>query len=131
IWQSPYRAGVIEEYVSGPSLARMYKSMTGMELTGKEVAERALSGEEAALDVFAQFADGLVFALAWTLNTVDPDAVILGGSVVNSADLFLSRVRTLLPKYLSEEAAQHIDILTAGLGNNAGFMGAAALMFED
>lgn len=131
IWQSPYRDGVIEDYVSGPGLARMYKIATGVELTGKEVAEHALAGEEAAMDVFTQFADGLVFALAWTLNTIDPDAVIIGGSVINSADLYLSRVRTLLPRYLSDEAAEHIEILTAGLGNNAGFMGAAALMFED
>ena len=130
IWQSPYRDGVIEDYVSGPGLSRMYKDLTGVEIGGKEIAERARAGEELALKVFDQFADGLVFALAWTLNTIDPDAVILGGSVVDSSDLFLTRVKGLLPKYITQEAAEHLEILTAGLGNNAGFIGAAALMFE-
>ncbi len=130
IWQSPYRDGVIEDYVSGPGLSNMYKALTGADADGKEIAERARGGEGAAIEVFNRFADGLVFALAWTVNTVDPDAVILGGSVVDSADLFLDRVRSMLPRYLTQEAAEHIEILTAGLGNNAGFIGAAALMFE-
>lgn len=130
IWQSPYRDGCIEDYVSGPGLAKMYKALTGCDADGKEIAERARNGEEAAIEVFERFADGLVFALAWTVNTVDPDAVILGGSVVDSSDLFLTRVRSLLPKYITQEAAEHLDILTAGLGNNAGYIGAAALMFE-
>ncbi len=130
IWQSPYRDGVIEDYVSGPGLARIYKDLTGNEIGGKEIAERARSGEDAALNTFEQFANGLVFALAWTLNTIDPDAVIFGGSVVDSADLFLPRVKALLPKYITQEAAEHIEILPAGLGNNAGYIGAAALMFE-
>lgn len=131
IWQSPYRDGVIEDYVSGPALARMYQSLTGKMKDGREIADLARSGDSAALKVFEQFADGLVFALAWTLNTIDPDAVVIGGSIINSTDLFLHRVETLLPKYLTQEAAEHIEILKAGLGNNAGFMGAAALMFVE
>lgn len=130
IWQSPYKDGVIEDYVSGPALARMYKEITGESADGKAIAEMAKEGKEAALEVFNRFADGLTFALAWTINTVDPDAVIMGGSVANSACLFMDRVKKNLPRFITKEAADHIELLTAGLGNNAGFMGAAALMFE-
>lgn len=130
IWQAPYRDGHIEEYVSGTALSRMYRLITNKDLNGKEVAERARDGEKEALDVFRQFSDGLTFALAWTLNTVDPDLVVIGGSVVDSIDLFLPRVKEQLPRYLSEEAANHIEIVPASLGDNAGFMGAAALMFK-
>ena len=131
IWQAPYRDSFIEDYVSGPGLARMYKASTGREADGKEIAERARAGETEALKVFDEFADGLVFALSWTLNLVDPEAVIIGGSVVDSSDLFIPRATEKLPKYLTREAAEHINILCAGLGNNSGYIGAAALMFED
>lgn len=130
IWQSPYRNGIIEDYVSGTGLTRMYKDMTGQNADGKEIAMRARAGEDAAIEVFNRFADGLVFALSWTVNTVDPDVVILGGAVANSADLFLPRVRSMLPRFITRETSGRIELLTASLGDNAGFIGAAALMFE-
>ena len=65
-----------------------------------------------------------------TINTVDPDVVILGGSVANAADIFLPRVRSMLPRFITNEASERVEILQASLGDDAGFMGAAALMFE-
>lgn len=129
IWQSPYKEGCIEDYVSGPGLSRMYKDLTGETITGKEVAQRARDNDQTALEVFKRFADGLVFGLSWILNSFDPDGVVIGGSVMNSMDLYMPRVSLLLPRYLTQETAEKISILPAGLGDNAGFMGAAALMF--
>ena len=130
IWQSPSRNGIIEDYVSGPGISNIYKTLTNKKISAKEVSERARAGEDDAIEAFNRFADGLVFALAWTINTVDPDVVILGGSVANAADIFLPRVRSMLPRFITNEASERVEILQASLGDDAGFMGAAALMFE-
>lgn len=130
IWQSPYRDGVIEDYCSGPALTRLYKKKTGVEISGKEIAERASSGELAAVEVFDEFSDALCFALSWVINTLDPDAVVIGGSVMNSSKLFVDSTREKLRRYLSHDTDAHLQLCPARLGDNAGFMGAAALMFE-
>ena len=130
IWQSPYHDGNIEDYASGKGLTNIFYRLTGQVTDGNDIAALARKGNRQAIATFDEFSDALTYAMAWAINVVDPEVVIIGGSVVRSADLFLDNVKKRLAKFITRQAAEQLEILPAQLEENAGFMGAAALMFQ-
>ena len=130
IWTSPYKHSIIEDYVSGPALSRHYAELTGEELGGKDIARLAASGSAAARKVFRDFAKDLAYAMAWCTNLLDPDVIVLGGSVAQSAALFLDDTKKHLQHFLCAATRQHIRVCTGMLGAEAGVIGAAALAWR-
>jgi glucokinase len=128
MWLSPYRESTIEEYASGTGLGLIYQRIAGRQISGAEIARLAAVGDADALQAFDEMGDALTFALSWMINLFDPDAVVVGGSVANSAPLFLPRVETNLRRFVTQQAYQHLTLRCAQLGDNAGFIGAAALV---
>lgn len=131
IWTSPYRAGILEDYVSGNAVTRLYKQYTGMHLSESEIAALAISGEETAKQVWDEFAQALAYALAWTVNMLDPQTVVIGGSIIKSANLFWEQADTSFRRYVCRSVAESISLKPAALGDDAGFIGAAALFFNE
>lgn len=101
--------GCIETFLSGPALAR----------------ERELSGEEAALE---RYEDRLARALASVINVVDPDAIVLGGGVSNTARLYRT-VPQLFSQYVFSDSIRTL-LVKAWHGDSSGVRGAAMLWEE-
>ncbi len=129
IWSSPYKEGCIEDYVSGTALSKRYTKRAGVCLSACRIANLAYDGDVVARQIWDDFAQDLAYTIAWTLNLVDPEAIVLGGSVTKSSDLFLSETKNALcSKFgFSDRAA---DIRIASLGEDAGVIGASALIFN-
>lgn len=131
IWTAPYRDGILEEYVSGNAVTRLYEQHTGKHLSGNEIAALAMAGEEAAKQVWDEFAQALAYALSWTVNMLDPQVVVIGGSIIKSANLFWEQADTLFRRYVCRSVADSVSLKPAALGDDAGFIGAAALFFNE
>lgn len=131
IWTAPYRDGILEEYVSGNAVTRLYELHTGKHLSGTEIAALAIAGEEAAKQVWADFAHALAYALSWTVNMLDPQVVVIGGSIIKSANLFWEQADTSFRRYVCRSVADSVSLKPAALGDDAGFIGAAALFFNE
>ena len=131
IWTAPYRDGILEEYVSGNAVTRLYEQYTGKHLSGTEIAALAIAGEEAAKQVWDDFAQALAYALSWTVNMLDPQTVVIGGSIIKSANLFWEQADTSFRRYVCRSVADSVSLKTAALGDDAGFIGAAALFFNE
>lgn len=131
IWTAPYRDGILEEYVSGNALTRLYEQHTGKHLSGNEIAALAIAGEEAAKQVWDEFAQALAYALSWTVNMLDPQMVVIGGSIIKSANLFWEQADTSFRRYVCRSVADSVSLKPAALGDDAGFIGAAALFFNE
>jgi glucokinase len=129
IWSSPYKEATIEDYVSGRGIQDSYLHVSGRKLQAIEISKLATSGDTYAIRAFEEFGTALGFALAWTINLVDPDVVIIGGSISNSIELFFSPMMTMLTKFACPSLSGLPPIYTASLGNNSGVIGAAALVF--
>ena len=103
------REGCIEQFVSGPALAR----------------ERSTAPEAEAL---ARYADRLARALAHVVNLLAPDVVVLGGGVSNVEPLYAA-----LPPLLARHVYRR-DLATpvrrAAHGDASGVRGAAMLWDE-
>lgn len=131
IWTAPYRDGILEEYVSGNAVTRLYEQYTGKHLSGTEIAALAIAGEEAAKQVWDDFAQALAYALSWTVNMLDPQTVVIGGSIIKSANLFWEQADTSFRRYVCRSVADSVSLKPAALGDDAGFIGAAALFFNE
>ena len=131
IWTAPYRDGILEEYVSGNAVTRLYEQYTGKHLSGTEIAALAIAGEEAAKQVWDEFAQALAYALSWTVNMLDPQMVVIGGSIIKSANLFWEQADTSFRRYVCRSVADSVSLKPAALGDDAGFIGAAALFFNE
>lgn len=131
IWTSPYRAGILEDYVSGNAVTRLYEQYTGKHLSGTDIAALAIRGDEAAKQVWDEFAQALAYALSWTVNMLDPQTVVIGGSIIKSANLFWEQADTSFRRYVCRSVAESISLKPAALGDDAGFIGAAALFFNE
>jgi glucokinase len=130
IWPSPGKEGNIEGIVSGSGVSSTYHRLTGDRKTAREISELAYKGDTRAIETWNIFGEELATALAWCINLIDPEIVILGGSIANSMDLFYDAMDRFLKKHICPVPAMKTRIVKAELGDNAGFIGAAALVIQ-
>ncbi|HEX5992105.1 MAG TPA: ROK family protein, partial [Thermomicrobiales bacterium] len=70
---------VLEDYASGPALARRYTAATGRFVDGAEaVVAAGNEGEPTAVQIVESAADALGSALGWLVNVLDPEAIVVG-----------------------------------------------------
>lgn len=130
IWLSPYEGGIIEDILSGHGVSTIYHRLVNRWRTAEEISLLAESGDADAIETWNQFGGVLATALAWGINLTDPDIVILGGSISNSIDLFYDSMNSFLKKHICPVPAGKTQVVKAALGDNAGFIGAAALLIQ-
>ncbi len=119
------RLGCVETFLCGPALARLHEPPGGERLSAKTIAERAATGDAAAIATIERYAGRLAQALANVINIVDPDIVVLGGGVSN-IDALYERVPLLWGRWIFS------DIVATRLarnvhGDSSGVRGAAWL----
>ncbi len=128
IWCSPYAGGMIEDFISGHGVSNLYRFISGKEASSLEVFKLAEQGDKEALDTWAQFGRHLAVPLAWTINLIDPEMVILGGSIVGAYRYFSEAMETELRQNICPVPAKRTHVVLSTLADNAGFVGAACLM---
>lgn len=130
IWTSPYDNGTIEDYISGVGVTRIYESISSKKESALNIFNLAKEGEQEAIDTWIAFGKHLATPLAWSINLLDPDVVILGGSITAAYPLFESSLNEHLKKMVCPVPDLWTPIELASLGNYAGFIGAACLVIE-
>jgi glucokinase len=131
IWCSPHLGDHVEERVSGRAVARNYAKVTEEQHTAKEVAEMARDGDEVARRAWEEFGRDLAVPVAWVCNMADPEVVVLGGSLARAWDLFHGPMMEEAQKYINAVTREDVRIEPARLGDDAGVLGAAALVLEE
>ncbi|WP_110205093.1 ROK family protein [Nocardioides daejeonensis] len=134
--------GCWEQYASGNALQRFAREALARgpsiladlcggdpaALTGPMVSEAAEQGDTAALAAFSKVGDWLGVGLTNVVAALDPAVVVVGGGVAAAGDRLLEPARHRLQHSLV--GAGHRDVppvLPAGLGPDAGLLGAADL----
>src|SRR5215472_9873551 len=85
--------GCWEALAAGPALARlMEQESPGCALSAKEICALAARGDELARRTVEREAHYLGLGLANLVNIFCPEVIVLGGSVMRSAALFLDRI---------------------------------------
>lgn len=94
-------------------------------ITAKAICELAQQGDAVALQAAEHEAFYLGLGLANLINLYTPDAIVLGGSVMKSADLFLDRIHNLIRAGCRFVPAEKAKLTLASLGDDTNLIGAA------
>jgi glucokinase len=117
---------VLEDYASGPALARRYAATTGRAVEGAEtVIAAANNGEPAAVRIVDSAADALGSSLGWLVNVLDPEAIVVGGGLGLASGRFRERLIKATRDHIWNPAARSLPFVSAALGADAGLIGAA------
>lgn len=135
--------GCWEQYGSGNALARTGRDLLAVggadallqacagdpdKLTGSMITEAAAAGDRAAVALVAELGAWLGAGMAAVAAVLDPGCFVLGGGVAESGELLLKPVREAYRRRLPAVAHRPLaEIRAAGLGNEAGLVGAADL----
>ena len=94
-------------------------------LTAKQICELAKAGDPLARQCVDREAHYLGLGLANLINLFTPDAIVLGGSVMSSADLLLDNIHKTIRQGCRYVPYRQTKILLASLGEQANLIGAA------
>jgi len=119
------RKDCIETHLSGGGLARDYQIKTGTSATAREITAAATNGDPIAGASLHAYQDRLARSLATVVNLLDPDAIILGGGLSNTAQLY-ETLPPLVEKYSFSDYVR-TPIRQALHGDSSGVRGAAWL----
>lgn len=127
----PYLDSTLEEYISGRGLSRAYKKRSGEDADGKTISNLAAQGNKHALDTFKEFGQHVGRSFAYFTNMLDPDYIVVGGSIANDWDYFIESLKTTLYKSINPNPKDHMQIVRSKLGESAAIIGAAGLISLD
>lgn len=131
VWLSPYKSGMIEDFVSGAGVSRIYKSISGKDKSSYGIFKLASEGDKAALQTWNEFGIHLAVPVAWCINLIDPEVVVVGGSVSKAYPFFKASMEENLRKWVCPVPSAETKVVLAELGENAGIIGAACLIIEN
>jgi glucokinase len=94
-------------------------------ITARKICELARQGDEVALQAIEHEAYYLGLGLANLINLFTPDVIVLSGSVMKSAPLFLARIREVIRTGCRFVPAEKTQLTLASLGDDTNLIGAA------
>ncbi len=96
-------------------------------VNGKTLFDGMLAEDRTAKRVFKNYISMLGEGLVNIINALRPEAIILGGGVCAQGEVLLTPLRKFIDEYSFGEGP-HVGLHTATLKNDAGIIGAAALV---
>jgi len=119
----PYLDKNFEAYASGQFFERVHG------VSGRELSARAGRGEERALAIFAEFGGHLGEAVKAICYAVDPEVIVLGGSVSKSFRFFQTAMWDAFQSFAYSISKERLKIEVSETENIA-ILGAAALYYD-
>ena len=132
--------GCVEQYASATAIVRQTQELSSqypkselphkIRLTSKDVYEAGHKGDELALEVFRRQGFYLGIALGNLINVLNPEVIVIGGGAAAGWDLFMPHLQEQVEQRTYREPRLRAKFEKAGLGDDAGIMGAAKLAFD-
>ena len=122
--------GCWESLAAGPAMTAWWKQNPAggdgnASLTAREICACAENGDDRARRAVDREGYYLGVGLANLITLFAPEAIVLGGSVMKSAHLFLDRARDVIRQNCRLVPVAGVEISLASLGADAGLIGAA------
>lgn len=116
----------MEQYISGTAIENTYRELTGKNLKGKEIFINFREDEDCKKTI-NNFVQDLGNFLISIKNIFDPEAVVIGGGVINSKEHWWNKT---IEYYEENSNNLGMKIIPAKFLNNAGMIGAAKVVFD-
>ena len=137
--------GCLEALASGQGIARSAREelkkgaqsilleMCGgdlQKLTAEMVASAAKKGDVLAWNIFSRAAEYIGLGISALINLFNPEAVVLGGGVVQAGEILFDNVRKTINARALNRSARGVPLLPATFGLKAAAMGAVSLVMS-
>ena len=125
--------GCLEAYASTVALIQQYAEATGKnaeEIDGHYIVGQFKANEPAAVNCMQKHTDYLGHGIAGFINTFAPQKVVVGGGISEAGQFYIDMIKKSALRYAMPDCAVNTDVVGAKLGNNAGCLGAASLVFK-
>lgn len=99
-------------------------------LTPLLLYEAALQGDEASQEILAWAGHKLGVVLGSAVNLLDIRKVVVGGGLSAAGDFILASARKTIREYVMPDLRDDVEIILETIGNEAGMLGAAHLVFQ-
>lgn len=106
------------------SKGRFYK------LTTEDIYKSALEGDKLARDVLKDTGKHLGIGFANIINIMSPEAIILAGGLVGAWDIYVQEAIKEASRRTFKSLFDSVKIIPSSLGDDAGIIGSAKLVFE-
>ena len=122
--------GCLEQYASGTAVAEIAGERLGQIISAKKVFAKARNGDGICREIVEQAGEKLAFSLAAVCQLINPDTIVLGGSVTKDFDVLKPCLDAALPKYMLQDFIAQVKIVRAALDGTQGIVGAALYAIE-
>jgi glucokinase len=115
----------LEEYASGPALARRYQPYASEKIgRAEQVIEAASAGDERAIEIVRTGGAALGVTAGLLVNVLDPEAIVVGGGLGLRDGLYWDGFLSSTREHIWADARRDLPIRHAALAEN-GVIGAA------
>ena len=125
--------GCLEAYASTDALIQQYAEKSGKDIAdidGYYIVQRFKDNEPEAVECLKIHTDYLGHGIAGFINTFAPQKVVIGGGISEAGQFYIDMISESAFRYAMPDCSTNTEIVAATLGNNAGCMGAASLVFK-
>lgn len=129
--------GCLEHYASTSALIRRFSqriaeagiSYPGEEVDGELIIRLYKEGDKIATEAMNEHCDFLGHGIGGFINIFSPQRVVIGGGLSEAGDFYIQKISENAHRYAIQDCAVNTQIMAASLGNKAGSIGAASLVF--
>jgi glucokinase len=129
LWKAPYRDSTYEDCFSSKGIRAIHQLAAGRTLESIDIAKLAEDGDAVAAASWAEYGKRLGIGLSVIIDFIDPDVVVLGGSMSKAFKLFAPSMEVSLRTHCHAKPLAHLKTAPGVLGDMAGLLGAAAQCF--
>ena len=122
-------ASELESIAAGSGIEARYVAAGGERLAGDEIARRAADGEELARRIILEAGAVLGEAIATWTDLLDPELVVLSGSVCNAGKAWRAALQEGFERQ-APSVMHGLPIVDAALGSRAPLIGAAEYLLD-
>ncbi|WP_373551693.1 ROK family protein [Haliscomenobacter sp.] len=124
------KKGCLETLVSGLALESAYVAQTGESLPYKKILSLVERGQPQVTETLHQMGEQLGRSLAVLIDLLNPELIVLSGGFVPVFETMRYSIIRGISLYSLPQLASDCEIKVSTLGDNAGVMGAYAMVFE-
>jgi predicted NBD/HSP70 family sugar kinase len=123
--------GCLETMAAAPAIVELLRPSLGDDLSAEDVLERAADGDPGCRRAIGDAGRYIGSALADLCNLVNPERIVVGGSIGACGDVLLDPMREAVRHRAIPSAGEDVEIVPSGLGNRAELLGTVALVLYE
>lgn len=116
----------LEYEVRGECPLYFKNAMTQSQISAKSIAEAALAGDAAALEVYRISGEYLGRGLSLLIDILNPETIVIGSVFARNRDLLWDHAKKIIEKEALAPSAECCRVVPAALGENIGDYAAIA-----